>query len=121
MTTPNLNKDIFKDNAAEPEFAITKKRATDGALIPATGIAGATIHASATDGGPPIHSTLSGPATERATKPGYYSSPFTITVINAQLFPAFDRKKIFWVWTDPANVGSKVSDPVFCWSVRPAA
>jgi hypothetical protein len=119
MPTPDLNRDIFKDNAAEPEFAITKKRATDGALIAANGIVGATIHLSATDGGGPIHGTLSGAALERAAKPGYYYAPFTIAVINAQVFPTYDKKKVFWVWTDAS--GSKVSQPVYAWSVRPAA
>jgi hypothetical protein len=118
MTTPNLNRDIFKDNAYEPEFSITKKKAADGTLVPANGIVGATIHVSATDGGAPIHSTLSGVAVERVAAPGKYSTPFTIAVINAQIFPTYDRKKVFVVWTDPS--GSKVSDPVYCWSVRPA-
>jgi hypothetical protein len=118
MTIPNLNRDIFKDNAYEPEFSITKKKAADGTLIPASGIVGATIHVSATDGGAPIHVSLSGPATERVGAAGKYSTAFTIAVINAQMFPTFDGKKVFTVWTDPG--GSKVSDPVYCWSVRPA-
>lgn len=120
MTTPNLNRDIFKDNAAEPEMSVTKKKAADGTLIPANGVVGATLHISATDGGPAIHATLIGAAAERAGAPGKYFTQFTVAVINAQLFPAYDRKKVFVVWTDPANVGSKVSDPVYCWSVRPA-
>jgi hypothetical protein len=118
MPIPDLNRDIFKDNAYEPEFSITKKKAADGTLIPANGIVGATIHISATDGGPTIHASLSGPAAERAGAPGKYFTQFTIAVINAQMFPTYDRKKVFVVWTDPS--GSKVSDPVYCWSVRPA-
>jgi hypothetical protein len=119
MPTPNLNRDIFKDNASEPEFSITKKNPANGTLVPAAGIVGATIHLSATDAGAPIHVSLSGAAVERVARPGYYAAPFTIAVINAQLFPAYDGKKVFWVWTDPS--GSKVSEPVYCWSVRPAA
>lgn len=118
MTTPNLNRDIFKDNAYEPEFSVTKKKAADGTLTPAAGIVGATIHVSATDGGPPIHATLSGVAVERAAKPGYYATPFTIAVVNAQIFPTYDKKAVFNVWTDAG--GSKVSDRAYCWSVRPA-
>jgi hypothetical protein len=106
-------------HAYEPEFSITKKKPADGTLIQAAGIVGATIHIAATDAGPPINPALSGPAVERVGKPGYYATPFTIAVINAQLFPTYDKKKVFNVWTDPS--GSKVSDPVYCWSVRPAA
>jgi hypothetical protein len=56
---------------------------------------------------------------ERVARAGYYATPFTIAVINAQMFPTYDGKKVFIVWTDPS--GSKVSEPVYCWSVRPAA
>lgn len=118
MTTPNLNRDIFKDNAYEPEFAVTKKKTTTGFPTPANGIVGATIHIAATDGGPPIHASLSGAAIERSANAGYYYTPFTIAVINAQLFPAFDGKAVFKVWTDAG--GSKTSEKVYCWSVRPA-
>lgn len=120
MPEPSLNRDIFKDNPAEPEFSITKKKAADGTLTPAAGIVGATIHLSATDGGPAIDPSLSAPALERAGKPGQFYAQFDIPTINT-LFPTYDKRRLYWVWTDPANIGSKVSDPVYAWSVRPAA
>jgi hypothetical protein len=121
MPTPDLNRDIFKDNAYEPEFEIVKKKSSNGALIPAAGIVGATIHVSATDGGPAIDPALSGAAAERSAAPGKYSTPFAISVINALLFPTFDGKAVYNVWIDPADpTGSKVSEKVYCWSVRPA-
>jgi hypothetical protein len=118
LSDPLINHDIFKDNPYEPEFAITKKAAGTGALTPAGGIVGSTIHISATYGGPTIHADVSGVALERVGKVGYYYTPFTIAVINARLFPTYDRKTVYIVWTDP--VSGKVVDTVKCYSVRDA-
>lgn len=120
MTDPLINHDIFKDNPYEPEFAITKKAAGTGALTPANGIAGSTIHLSATKGGPTIHAALVLPAVERAAKPGYYypSPAYTIALINTYIFPAFDRKAVHVVWGHPVN--GLVNDEVRAYSVRDA-
>lgn len=114
--TAMINRDIFKDNPYEPEFCVTKKHATTGALTPAAAVAGATISISATKSGPPIHADLLAAATERTARPGYYFAQFTAVAINARLFPAFANRVVYVIWDGGAN--GKVNDPVTCYSER---
>jgi hypothetical protein len=116
--TQMINRDIFKGNAYEPEFAVTKKKADTGALVPATGIVGATIRIAAVKNGPAIDPSLQAVAVERPAKAGYFvvTPAFSIAVINAHLFPAYDGKKVFVILDDGASV--IVNDPVTCYSER---
>jgi hypothetical protein len=114
--SPMINRDIFKDNPYEPEFAITKKKTDTRALIPGAGVVGATISISATKSGPPIHADLTAAAVEASAKPGYYFAQFTAVAINARLFPTYANKVVYVIWDGGA--AGKVNDPVTCYTER---
>lgn len=88
---------IYQDNDYTAEFAIVKKLAADGSLVPATGIIDLYIDVAATmlPGDAGIDPTLKVLATERAQKPGNYFVTLLGANITAKLFPTYDGKYVY--------------------------
>ena len=96
-------KSISLDNDYEPEYRATRKNAATGAIEAATGLTGLSARLSATDGGAPIHATMSVNLTERGTT-GIYFGVLEGDNLRTQLNPTYVGQVIFEVFGDGTNV-----------------
>lgn len=109
--------DIFLDNDYEPEYTITKKNASTGAIEAATGLTGLTVRISATDGGAAI-GALTENASERGTL-GIYFAIFDGDALRTALATSYVGVRVWVVFGDGTNVF--VSDPVIVRATRRSA
>lgn len=85
---------IFADQPYEYEVSFTKRRGTDGAIIPASGMLDVVMFVAAVKGGPTIHADLVVAMAERAAAPGEYVGTIPTVAINARLKGTYNRKKV---------------------------
>lgn len=85
---------IYADQPYEYEVDLTKRRGTDGAVIPATGMLDVFMTVAAVKGGPAIHADLTQPMVERSAMPGRYFGTIPTLAINNRLKGTYNRKKV---------------------------
>lgn len=86
---------MFADQPYEYEIDLTKKRGTDGEVIPASGLLDVVMTVAASSGGAPIHADLTVPMAERSAVPGRYFGVEPTSAINARLKGTYNRRKIY--------------------------
>lgn len=86
---------MYADQPYEYEVDLTKRRGTDGNVIPASGLVDVVMKVAAVSGGPVIHPDLQIPMVERAAVPGRYFGILGTAAINARLKGTYNRKKIY--------------------------
>jgi len=109
--------DIYLDNDFEPEYTVTRKNASTGAVEAATGLTSITVRISATDGGAAI-GALTGAASERGTL-GIYYKIFDGDALRTALATAYLGARVWVVFGDGTNV--LTSDPATVRERRRAA
>lgn len=103
-----LDPTVYGNNGYEFEYPVLKRDDATGARVPAAGLTGLTGYISATEGGNPIHPSLSANLQERTGKPGTYYGRILGSNINAQLFPSsggtnYDGQYVWIVVKDAAG------------------
>lgn len=85
---------IYGDQPYEYEVDLTKRRGTDGDIIPATGMLDVYMTVAAAKGGAAINAALTVLMLERAAVPGRYYGTIPTVAINAWLKGTYNRKKV---------------------------
>lgn len=86
---------MFADQPYEYEVDLTKKRGSDGEVIPSTGLLDVVMTVSDVSGGAPIHADLTVPMAERSAVPGRYFGIEPTSAINARLKGTYNKKKLY--------------------------
>jgi hypothetical protein len=85
---------IYGDQPYEYEVDLEKRRGTDGALIPATGLLDVYMTVAAAPGGAEINPALTVAMAERSAMPGRYYGTIPTVAVNTWLKGTYNRKKV---------------------------
>lgn len=85
---------IYADQPYEYEVSFTKRRGSDGAEIPASGLLDVVMFVAAVKGGATIHGDLVIAMAERVAEPGTYFGTIPTVAINARLKGTYNRKRV---------------------------